>query len=242
MASLDRLRFTLFQARRPEDPMRPHELECFARTLPAEAERIRAFDLLRESFGPETIAGTDVFLFGGSGDFSVVTGGDWLDRALGVMRRVHASGRPTFASCWGFQALARAMGGTVVHDRDRAEVGTYEAFLTDDGRADPVFSPLGTAFRAQMGHEDHVVDLPPNTTLMASSALNPNQAYRFDDAPIYCTQFHPELGPDDLRLRFAAYPRYLETIPGVSPESVERGLAESPESAALLRRFLETVA
>jgi GMP synthase-like glutamine amidotransferase len=52
-----------------------------------------------------------------------------------------------------------------------------------------------------MGHEDIVIEIPPQATLLASSKKVTNQAYRFNDAPIYCTQFHPELNRSDLLRR-----------------------------------------
>ena len=78
-----------------------------------------------------------------------------------------------------------------------------------------------------MGHEDHVVELPPGATLLASTERNPCQAYRFDDAPIYCTQFHPELEAADLDARFSIYTHYLETIPGMSFACFRETLEES---------------
>ena len=68
--------------------------------------------------------------------------------------------KPAFASCWGFQALARALGGEVVTDLVRAEVGTFEIQLTAAGRSDPLFGPLGERFLAQLGHQDVVTRLP----------------------------------------------------------------------------------
>ena len=36
-------------------------------------------------------------------------GGPWLPAALDAMVALHETGKPTFASCWGFQAMARAL-------------------------------------------------------------------------------------------------------------------------------------
>ncbi|MYI06998.1 MAG: hypothetical protein F4059_06730 [Gemmatimonadetes bacterium] len=135
--------------------------------------------------------------------------------------------------------MAAAMGGEGAHDRGRAEVGTHELVLTPEGLADPVFAMLGSPFKAQLGHEDHVERLPPHTTLLASSARVAHQAYRFDDAPIYCTQFHPELDMAGLYARFAAYPRYVEEVAGTSFEVLVSRLAETPDANALIRRFAE---
>ena len=219
--------------------MRQHEVESFARVLGVEPRRIGVFDLLREKLDGKGARTFDLLLLGGSGDYSVAGESRWLEGALETLRRVHDSGTPVFASCWGFQAFARAMGGRVVNDPARGELGTCELTLTDAGMEDPVFGPLGRRFRAQAGHEDVVAELPPHSTLLASSALVENQAYRFDDAPIYGTQFHPELLAADLELRLRAYPRYLEELSGLPPDQFFESLEETPETQGVLSRFAE---
>ena len=141
--------------------MAGHEIRSFQRALSPWQARIDVFDLLGGLLRPRDLEGVDLMLLGGSGDYSAARGGPWLDTALDSLRAVHASGVPAFASCWGFQAMAAAMGGRVVHDLGRAEVGTHEVVLTPAGRADPVFAHLRSSFKAQMGHEDLVETLPP---------------------------------------------------------------------------------
>lgn len=237
----DRIRYLLLQVRNAGDPMRQQEVACFARTLSTTADRIAVFDLLSQPLRENDIRNFDMFLLGGSGDYSAAGEGEWLSRALDSLRTVHDSGRPTFASCWGFQALARAMGGIVVNDPAHAEVGTHQLRLTDAGRSDPVFGPLGDSFLGQMGHEDCVTQLPPGTTLLASSGRVTNQAYRFNDAPIYCTQFHPELNCNDMLARVRQYPRYVERIAGLPLEQFGEMIEETPETEALLKRFVSLV-
>jgi GMP synthase (glutamine-hydrolysing) len=232
------LRFLLLQVRNPDDPMRRHEVEAFARVLECDPRRIHVFDLLTNSLTDRHLQAADMLLLGGSGHYSVTDEGAWLDRALDSLRLVHAMKKPTFASCWGFQAMARAMGGRVVKDLSRAEVGTHRLFLTEAGKSDPVFSPLGDSFLGQMGHEDIVDELPPNATLLASSENVTNQAYRFNDAPICCTQFHPELTRDDLLIRVRNYPEYIERIAGMPVERFAEMVQETVESEGILKRFV----
>ena len=217
--------------------MRHHEVASFSRVLGIPTESIAVFDLLDHLMTERESAQADMFLLGGSGHYSAAGEGDWLERALDSLRCVHASGKPTFASCWGFQALAGARGGQVVKDMAHAEVGTHRLFLTEAGKKDPVFGPFGETFLGHMGHEDSVVELPPGTTLLASSKRVRNQAYRFDDAPIYCTQFHPELNCDDLLTRLTHYPDYIKRIAGVPPERFPEMLDDATESEEILRRF-----
>jgi GMP synthase (glutamine-hydrolysing) len=237
----DSIRYLLLQIRNPDDPMRAHEVRCFCRGLQARPDQIEVVDLLTERPSDVHFQKRDVVLLGGSGHYSVAGEGEWLERSLDVLREVHARRQPTFASCWGFQAMARALGGRVVHDTARAEIGTHTLQLTGEGRADPVFGSLSQTFAGQMGHEDCVVELPPGATLLASSDKVANQAYRFEEAPIYCTQFHPELNRSDLLLRLEAYPEYIQHLTSMTPEEFAAGVYDTPETEALLPHFVRHV-
>lgn len=232
-------KFLLLQVRNPDDAMRTQEVRCFSRALQCKPEQIRVFDLLS---GVPTVAQldeVDVVLLGGSGDYSVADGGDWLDVAMEAMRELYELSKPTFASCWGFQAIARALGGEVVTDLSRAELGTVEVQLTDAGRRDPLFAPLGDRFLAPMGHQDCVVRLPPEAERLAQSEKVDNQAFRIVGKPIYATQFHPELDRAAFVERVYAYPRYVETISGESIEAFAANCVETEATSQLLGRFME---
>jgi GMP synthase (glutamine-hydrolysing) len=179
-------------------------------------------------------------LLGGSGDYSVARGGPWLDAALEAMRDLHRLSKPTFASCWGFQAMARALGGEVVTDPACAELGTESLVLTAAGEVDAVFGPMGTPFLAHVGHQDTVTRLPEDAELLASTDRVRCQAFRIRDKPIYCTQFHPELTVRTMVERLEAYPEYIPAILGVSLDSFAADLKETPEANQLLRRFVDT--
>jgi GMP synthase (glutamine-hydrolysing) len=237
----DNLRYLLLQIRNASDPMRDHEIGCFTRVLACDAARLEVFDLLSGVPTASQLAGVDMVLLGGSGDYSAACTGVWLDRALDGLRLLHAAAKPTFASCWGFQAMARALGGRVVHDAARAELGTLDLHLTPAGLKDPVFAALGETFRGQAGHEDLVTELPPDATLLASSDLVINQAYCCADRPIYCTQFHPELGRDDLLTRIRAYPEYVRHVAGMSIEQFAQRCTATPETEEILPRFVRHV-
>ena len=235
------VRYLLLQIRNADDPMRRQELECFARAMQAEPSQFGTFDLLAGVPTTSHYEMFDVVLLGGSGHYSAAGEAAWLERTLEGLRQLHASGKPTFASCWGFQAFARAMGGEVVHDLSRAELGTKQIRLTEAGKADPLFGTLDAVFDGQMGHEDRVSVLPPGATLLASTDLVENQAYRFDDRPIYCTQFHPELNRDNLMHRIRAYPSYIERVAGMTLAEFDQACHDTPATEALLPRFVHMV-
>ncbi|HAH48417.1 MAG TPA: aminotransferase, partial [Planctomycetaceae bacterium] len=157
---LEPLRYLLLQVRNADDPMLKQEVSCFAEILEVDESQVAVFDLLGGSLQENDLLETDIVLVGGSGHYSAAGEGDWLDVALDSLRLVHDSRKPTFASCWGFQAMARAMGGRVVHDLEKAELGVHHVKLTSAGTADPVFGPSGPILQGLMGHEDTVVELP----------------------------------------------------------------------------------
>src|SRR4051812_14694954 len=243
------LRYLLLQTRNPGDPMAAQEIRCFARALDCEISAIGVTDLIGSAPSAAKLAQADMLLLGGSGHFSVATraidaaelnrpDSPWLDRTLDTLREIHQLATPTFASCWGFQAMARAMGGECVNDVLNAEVGTVELQLTDAGVADPIFGTLPRQFIGQAGHEDRVVRLPPNAQLLASSPRVSEQAFRFIGRPIYCTQFHPELDRAAMLERVIAYPEYIARIARISFDEFVRNVRETPEANSLLRRFV----
>jgi GMP synthase (glutamine-hydrolysing) len=236
-----RLRFLLLQVRNADDPVRMQEVDCFARALGCERDQIRVFDLLAGAPTVTQLDAVDTVLLGGSGDYSVAQGGPWLAAALEAMRTLYDLGKPTFASCWGFQAMARALGGEVVTDLNRAELGSITVQLTPAGKRDPVFGHLSPTFLALMGHQDIVDRLPAGATLLASSQRVENQAFRFDGKPIYCTQFHPELNRSTFLERLWNYPWYVERIVGVGIDDFVATCRETPETSGLLLRFVRHV-
>lgn len=235
------IHYLLLQIRNADDPMREQEQDCFIQALGCEEAQITFCDLLYGVPDTAVISTSDVVLIGGSGDYSVTSDSSWLDFALDLMRRLHDEAKPTFASCWGFQAMARALGGEVVNDLATAEVGTHTLTVTEAGINDPLFGSLAPRFRGQMGHEDRVNRLPAGAVLLASSEQVENQAYCFKGKPIYCTQFHPELRREALLGRVLTYPQYIERIAGIPPEQFAEMLEDAPETEGLIRDFVQHV-
>lgn len=235
------LHYLLLQIRNPDDPIRPQEVRCFASAIGCPETSIDTLDLLDEHLTTEKLDSVDAVLIGGSGDYSAAGESKWLDRVLSDLELLCQLRKPTFASCWGFQALARALGGRCIHDPEHAELGTIELSLTAAGQADPLFGQLEQPFLGLAGHEDHVVELPADAVLLASSSTVTNQAFKLTNAPIYCTQFHPELQLKTFLDRVEAYPQYVEKIAGTTLEQFATSCRDTPQSRQLLSGFARLV-
>lgn len=232
----------LLQARTPADEAAAHERLAFREILEIEPGQLQAWDLLR---GPPTERELDqvaCVLVGGAGEFSVTQAGDlpWLRGFIDFMGRLAEQGFPSFASCFGFQALVVAGGGEVVSDKSRAEVGTFEVTLTEAAETDPLFAPLESPFFAQFGHKDHATRLPAGVLSLASTARSPHQALRLPGKAVYATQFHPELSMTRNRERFRSYiATYARPDMPDTPDQVLAGFRETPEASALMKRFVD---
>ena len=228
----------LLQVRTADDAMGTHEQACFARHLDLDTETLTTWNLLDGPPPVPTLQAAGAVLIGGSGDYSVVRGGPWLSAALDTMRQLVNLGLPTFASCWGFQAMSAALGGTVQHLPTRGHVGTFNFQTTTAATEDPLFNMLGPTFAAQCGHEDVVTAAPELATVLVESEAGDCLAWRLDGLPMWGTQFHPELSVDDLALRLRRYPQYVRDVRNMDWDEFEsRCLAPSPAADALLCAF-----
>ena len=61
------------------------------------------------------------------------------------------------------------------------------------------------SFTAQLGHKDHIICLPSDAVLLASSEKSECQAFTFEGEPVYALTFHPELDMKALNYRLDYY-------------------------------------
>ncbi len=218
------------------------ERECFVEFSGLPASAFRFHNLLANPQPPEDeAAAADVVIVGGAGAHSVTAEHPFSARLADLVRRRVAAGRPLFGSCFGHQFLAQALGGRVITDLERKEVGTHAIELTAAGRADPLFAGLPERFDVQFGHHDRVVELPPGAVELARSALCPNQAYRLGGLPVWGCQFHVEL--DERRILERARIYQSGYLPGDDAlAAFAAAVRPTPVATTLLRRLFAALA
>jgi len=235
-------RFLLLQARDDGDPGRWHEQQCFAETLGLPVAGLACWDLLGGPPQPADLEHIDLLLVGGSGDYSVLDDLPFVHQFIDfVSDVVLEQGFPTFASCFGFQALVRAAGGDLVRDPEQAEVGTFPITVSEAGRRDVLLGSLFPTFKAQLGHKDRVEKMPSGLFSLAASERAPCQALNVEGTLIYGTQFHPELSRESNIYRFKLYRERYEGSAADDTASVLDTLADTPHASALLPRWVDLV-
>jgi len=236
--------FLLLQSRDLDDPMREHEIACFRRHLGVPEAELVTINVVERLPTREELNRAAGLLMGGSGDYSCLDDLPWIGRFIDFARAaVLGEGRPTFAACFGFQILVRAMGGEMIRDPAKMEIGTIALDLAPAALQDPLFSRLPRTFMAQVGHQDRATAYAPGVANLATSALCPLHAFRVGNLPVWATQFHPELDAGDVRVRYFRYlAKYKpETTEDGDHEAFLGGLRPSPEASSLLHHFAQWV-
>ena len=234
------IRVLLVQAR-DDASMVAQEQVCFLERCRLEPGQLRSVNVVRERLHAGLLDGADALLIGGAGEYSATEDYAWMADLLDVVREATDRGLPTFGSCWGHQVIARALGGEVIYDGDRAELGCLPVELTEAGQRDELFRGFPARFQANMGHHDRVSRLPPGAVELAFNASQRNQAFRMGGKPVYGTQFHSELDAERERERLLCYrPFYTEIETEEEFQAILAGLADTTEVDHLLHDFLLT--
>lgn len=234
------LRVLLIQVR-DSDELARHEQTCVIEQSGLRADQIDAVNVASEPVpDAHRTAHAHIVIIGGAGAHSACDDDHFTPALLDFTKRVADADQPMLGCCWGHQFIARALGGEVVHDPTRAEVGTVHVELTQAGARDPVMGICPARFPVLAGHEDHVDALPPGAVSLARNDAHPNQAFRVQEKLIWGTQFHSELSPERLIERLKAYRHYIPD--DADFEALCLNVRPTPDARRLMRRFLEIAA
>src|SRR5690606_10963414 len=161
---------------------------------------------------------------------------DWSERAAGWLREAAHAGLPLLGICYGHQLLAHALGGEVGDNPNGREMGTVAIDLLPAAAADPLFAGLPGRFLAQSTQLQSVLRPPGGAVVLARSALDPCNAFRWGDAA-WGVQFHPEFGTVHMRGYLQARAEGLAKEGG-DPARMIAGVSAAPHARQVLRRFV----
>ncbi len=222
---------------------RAEEFQEFVHYSGLEASQFTVLNVFdRPVFNPDRVAQYDALFVGGSSDASVLDPHRYpfVASALGLMAYCEAQSIPVLASCFGFQLAVEALGGKVIADPARMEMGVYPMKLAAIARQDPLFYDMPDRFMAISGHKERALTLPSQAACLASTEQCPYHAFKVINKPFYGFQFHPELNPQDLASRIQRYKdHYLEDDDHL--DQILASLCETPESNQLIHKFVDRI-
>jgi len=159
----------------------------------------------------------------------------WSDAAAAWLARAVAADTPVLGICYGHQLLAHGLGGRVAPNPRGREIGTVTVTLAAAAAADPLLGELAPTLRAHTSHQEAVLTLPPRATRLATTALDPNHAFRVGERA-WGVQFHPEFDADIVRGYLEGRREQIEAE-GLDVESLLAAVCETSVGTTVLRRF-----
>ncbi len=118
---------------------------------------VRAWSLI-DGQVPASLGECDGWVIGGS-RHSVNDDLPWVSTLLDLVREAAAAERPLVGVCFGHQAIARALGGTVERSAHGLQAGAVD-YRWCDGSG---------GFRLIAMHEDQVITVPPGAEVLATA-------------------------------------------------------------------------
>ncbi|MEZ0108404.1 GMP synthase (glutamine-hydrolyzing) [Catenulispora sp. EB89] len=114
----------------------------------------------------------------------------YADGAPNVGAELFRAGVPTLGICYGFQAMARALGGVVEQTGGR-EYGRTSLEVTDTDST--LFRGSQAEQPVWMSHGDAVTAAPEGFRVTGTTAKTPVAAFEDDEQRLYGVQHHPEV-------------------------------------------------
>ncbi len=116
-------------------------------------------------------------------------GAPQLDPALLALETGDGGPVPVLGICYGLQALAYELGGTVER-AERREFGRAHLIVDEEAR---LFNDIPDGSTVWMSHGDHLTRLPDGFRTIAHTENAPIAAVAADGQPVFGVQFHPEV-------------------------------------------------
>jgi GMP synthase (glutamine-hydrolysing) len=113
----------------------------------------------------------------------------YADNAPSIDSGIFSLGVPVFGICYGFQAMAVALGG-VVSRTGKSEFGRTQSTVTPDSK---VFSGLPATQNVWMSHGDAVTQAPEGFSVTAATEDTSIAAFEDETGTLAGVQFHPEV-------------------------------------------------
>lgn len=236
-----KLKILLLQIRETEKVQR-EELESFARYSKLNVEQFDVLNVFEQpKFSADVARGYDALFVGGASEANVLEPDiyTFVPCAERLLLQCIADSTPVFASCFGFQLAAQALGREIIDDRDEYEMGTIPILLTEHAATDPIFKGVQNGFLAVSVHQQKALSAPEGCVALAYTELCCH-AFRVKDKPFWAFQFHPEVDLNILIERLTYYKEKYTDDDGHLTRVLESAQA-TPESNQLIGTFVDRV-
>jgi GMP synthase (glutamine-hydrolysing) len=159
----------------------------------------------------------------------------WSENTAGWIRNAMDVDLPLLGVCYGHQLISHALGGRVDYLPGGREIGTVAIELLPDAAQDPLTTHVQPVFRAHATHEQSVLELPKEATVLARSERDSHHLVRYGRNAI-SVQFHPEFNADVMRA-YITRKHHDMRREGFDPHRTFQQVAATPIARRLLKMF-----
>ncbi len=161
---------------------------------------------------------------------------EWSERTAQWLRQAAEYGLPMFGVCYGHQLLSHAFGGKVGYNPAGRVAGTMAVSKQAAAAEENLLREAPENFAAHMLHTQVVLEPPAGAVVLACSPMDPHHMLRL--APnIFSAQFHPEFSCEFVKAHLIYYTDTYRNN-GIDTLAMCECVSDTPQSAAILRRFL----
>lgn len=206
----------------------PREVEKFTTLLAPVTDALRLEDFkVADGVFPDGLEGFDGVMISGS-PASVNDDAAWIDRLKAMIREAVGSGVPVFGACFGHQAVASALGGTVGPNPQGWVLGRAR---TANHRPAPWMDNAPGLMTLHAAHNEQVLTLPEEARVLGGTETCPVGQMTIGER-VFTTQYHPEITTEFM----AALLGELDgKVPQAVLERARAGLAGHEDSALMAR-------
>lgn len=166
----------------------------------------------------------------------------WLEEEITLIGQWLKAGQPVVGICLGAQLMAAALGARVYPGHGK-EIGWASLILTEEGKHSPIRHLTAEASSMLHWHGD-TFDLPQGATLLASTAVYPNQVYRWGEKAL-AFQCHPEFDHARAEQWLIGHGAELNAagvdLNRLREETLAKGESLKQQARAFLSEWLESV-
>lgn len=195
---------------------------------------MRVYDCTTGEF-PAQIDDCDGYVIGGS-PASVHDKDKWISDLFSVIRDLDQARKPTVGCCFGHQAIAVALGGTVGRNPGGWGFGVSPTAFTS---SEPWMSPPAATVQLFAAHREQVLEVPPAARVLGGDAFCPTGSLAIGDH-MMTTEFHPEMTKPFFLELCVAFAGYIgDEKAGEAMRQAQDVEAQGPLFAEWMAKFLE---
>jgi GMP synthase-like glutamine amidotransferase len=144
------------------------------------------------------------YVIGGS-PASVNDDSPWIAKLFAFIRTLNNTHVPAIGCCFGHQAIAKALGGSVGRNPDGWGFGVAP---TQFAKSERWMEPFKNPLHLFAAHSEQVIELPPGARTLGGDRFCPIASFAIGQH-IFTTEYHPEMTLDFFMALTHAFEKYI---------------------------------